>query len=66
MLDQIARILKGTPVNIKLAKWGSGETEYRFSTGDSSKEYLEFVKKYKGDIDEENCFEYDYDEGIAP
>jgi hypothetical protein len=60
VVDQMARILMGTPVIVKLAKWGNGEKEYRFETGKPSAEYNKWVKKYK------NRGEYSYDEGIAP
>ena len=60
VLDQIARILKGTPVIISLASWGSGYNEYRCMTGDPSKEYLAWVEEM---CDDNN---YDYDEGSAP
>ena len=67
VLDQIARILKGTSVEVTLAKWDNHEPEYRFTTGKPSKEYLAWVKEVKGEYDKENDeYEYGYDEGIAP
>ena len=67
VLDQVARILKGTPVIVKLAKWRSGTEEYRIWLDEPSKTYLKWVQAMKGDWDEdEEAFEYDYDEGIAP
>jgi hypothetical protein len=67
VLDQTARILHGTPVIIKLAGWSNGEKEYRFRLGEATQEYLEWVKMYRGEYDEEEgCYEYNYDEGIAP
>lgn len=60
VLDQIVRILKGTPVEINLAKWSDGEIEYRFSTGEPSQEYLNFVKDYCDNG------QYSYDEGCPP
>lgn len=67
VLDQVARILQGTPVIVKLAKWGNGHEEYRFWLDEPSEAYLKWVQAMKGkwDEDEEN-FEYSYDEGIAP
>ena len=59
VLDQIARILLGTPIILKLAKWGGGQEEYRFTTGKPSSEYKKWVKEYKKGG-------YDYDVGIAP
>lgn len=32
VLDQVARILKGTPVELCLAKWADGEEHYSVST----------------------------------
>lgn len=66
MLDQVARILKGTPVNVRVAKWKNGMKEYRVTTGEPSNEYLKWVEEMKGDVDEEGDYEYDYDEGIIP
>ena len=59
VIDQMTRILLGTPVIFSLAKWDDGEEEYRIETGQPSKAYLDWVKKLKGD-------DYAYDEGIAP
>jgi hypothetical protein len=64
VLDQVARILKGTPIVIEVAKWDNGYEEYRFWTGDESKEYTNWVNEMIGDKDGEP--EYGYDEGIAP
>lgn len=55
VLDQVARILNGTPVFVKLATWDNGHSEYRFEVGEPTQEYLDWV----GEDDE-------YDEGIAP
>jgi hypothetical protein len=60
VLDQVARILKGTPVIVTQARWDDGQTEYSVSVNKkTSKKYKEWVLAMKGD-------EYDYDEGIAP
>ena len=67
VLDQIARILKGTPVLVDLRKWDNGHSEFQFYLDEPSSEYLNWVKEYRGEWDEENeCHEYEYDEGIAP
>jgi hypothetical protein len=67
VLDQVARILKGTPVIVKEAKWANGSQEYRLWLDEPSKSYLDWVRYMKGEWHEEvNCFEYDYDAGIAP
>lgn len=62
VLDQVARILKGTPVAVVLARWENGHTEYRFDTGEPSESYLSWVREMKGKDEMEYC----YDEGIAP
>jgi len=69
VLDQIARILKGTKIIIKLAKWENGQFEYRIILNEPSNEYLNWIKEIKGEIIEDEDYvgyEYDYDEGIAP
>ena len=67
VLDQVARILKGTPVQISLAKWSDGQTEYRVSTQDDvSESYATWVMHMKGDLDPDWGYEYEYDEGCAP
>jgi len=67
VLDQVARILKGTPVIVKEARWANGHKEYREWLGEPTQEYLDWIKMMKGKYDEENDeYEYDYDEGIAP
>jgi len=43
LLDQLARILMGTPVNATKASWVSGHSELRLSTGEPSKEYLDWI-----------------------
>ena len=66
-MDQIARILKGTPVIVVQARWTDHDPEYRVSTGEESEAYKAWVIEMKGECDEENEeFEYDYDVGIAP
>jgi len=66
VLDQIVRIIKNTPIVIKLAKWTDGTEEYRYDTDYPSKEYLDWVEEVK-EYDAENYeYIYDYDEGIAP
>lgn len=62
VLDQVARILNGTPVAVTQAKWDDGQCEYRFVTGKPGKAYLEWRESLK---DAETGEDY-YDEGIAP
>lgn len=57
-LDQVARILLGTPVVVTEARWSSGHKELRYRTGEPSPEYLEWL----GDDDPED----DDVVGIAP
>lgn len=64
VLDQIARILKGTKVIVKEAKWDNGQSEYRVHLDKKSSEYKQWVKEMKNGEDGENT--YGYDKGIAP
>jgi len=61
VLDQIARIIKNTKMEISIRKWSNGKGEYSICTHDEpSKEYLDWVERY---CDGDN---YSYDVGIAP
>lgn len=64
VLDQVARILHGTPVIRKLARWDDGHSELRFHTGKPSQAYLDWVVEMKDGEDGPDT--YSYDEGIAP
>lgn len=69
VLDQVARILHGTPVIVKRASWDQGavrQIEYRVDTGEPSRAYNAWVVDMQGDIDENGEPEYGYDTGIAP
>jgi hypothetical protein len=67
VLDQVARILHGTPVICKEARWEGGHTELRFTTGEPTQAYLDWVAEARGEYDEEwGEYEYEYNEGIAP
>jgi hypothetical protein len=66
VLDQVARILKGTPVIVKTVKWGSGYEEDRVELGEPSQAYKDWVEEMKGSTDEDGSREYNYDDGIAP
>jgi hypothetical protein len=70
VIDQVARILKGTPVEVVEARWGvsdnhpKGETNIRFWTGEPTQQYHDWVAECRnGDEGPES---YDYDEGTAP
>jgi hypothetical protein len=66
VLDQVARILKGTPVIVETARWDDGQEEDRFWVSEvTSIEYNEWREMMLGDIvDGEH--EYGYNEGVAP
>jgi hypothetical protein len=67
VLDQVARILKGTPVIVKQARWDNGHSEYRLDLDEPSKNYKKWVKAMRGKWDKDmEEYEYGYDEGIAP
>ncbi len=52
VLDQIARILKGTKVIVKVSKWSNGHQEYRFFLDAPSQEYLDWVTLYRREFDQ--------------
>lgn len=70
VMDQIFRILNGTPVVVTLAEWGpsdqypAGHREWRFTTGEPSEKYHQAVKEACTDGDDENAWEWET--GIAP
>lgn len=72
VLDQVARILKGTPVLEHTRSWdekGDGNlyTVTDYVTGVASQAYEEWVMEMRGDYnDDDEDWDYDYDEGIAP
>ncbi len=67
VLDQVARILHGTLVIRKEARWDNGHAELRFTTGEPTQAYLDWVAECRGEYDEEwDEYEYGYSEGIAP
>lgn len=69
VLDQVARILHGTPVIVKRASWDNGgarTSEYRVDTDTPSRNYNAWIVDMQGDIDENGEPEYGYDVGIAP
>lgn len=63
VLDQVARILHGAPITIKLAKWEQSEA-YRVSVGTCAS-YEKWVKEMK-DPDNTGEDQYGYDEGTPP
>jgi hypothetical protein len=65
VLDTASRILKGTPVVVKEARWSSGDSEYRYVLGEPSQDYLDW-REMMLDRDESGKPQYKYYEGIAP
>lgn len=63
VLDQVARILNGAPITVKRASWDNGESELRYSVGESD-EYHAWVAKCRDGEDGPET--YDYSTGIAP
>ena len=65
VMDQCVRIIKGNTIDIKLAKWSNGHSEYRINLSDEpTQEYLDWVKDMCDGEDGPNT--YSYDEGSAP
>lgn len=64
VLDQVARVLNGTEVIVKEAKWEGGYAELRVSLGEPSQRYLDWVTEIK--FGEDGPDTYGYDEGVAP
>jgi hypothetical protein len=63
VFDQVARILKGTPVVVVEARWDKPSSEYRFTVADPPSEaYTEWVKQMTSGVNEG----YDWDTGITP
>lgn len=63
-LDQVARILNGTRVIVKEARWDNGHTELRYSLGAPTEAYHEWVRDLRDGEDGPET--YDYSTGIAP
>ncbi len=59
VLDQVTRILMGTNLIYKIAKWDNGHSEIRFTTDEPSQKYLDYVKNTEDDG-------YEIDVGISP
>jgi hypothetical protein len=64
VIDQVARILKGTPVIGVEAAWDNGRTEMRFWLDEPSPEYIQLVKDARAGEDGPET--YGWNEGIAP
>lgn len=57
VIDQIARILLGTPVVVTVAHWSVGHRERRFRLGEPSPQYVAMVG---------TMHQYGWDVGVAP
>lgn len=66
VLDQISRIIHCTPIIVKLARWDDGTEEYRVDLCEPSNAYNEWVKKMRGEWNDNDGYEFSYDEGVAP
>jgi len=70
VIDQVARLRKGTKPIIVLARWDIGNNEfieeYRVRLGEPGQAYLDWVNEMKRWNEEDQSYEDDYDEGIAP
>lgn len=64
VLDQIVRILNGTKVIVKLARWSGGHEEYRIKLDEPPVEYHKWVEEICDGEDGPNT--YSYDVGICP
>ena len=63
VLDQVARVLNGANINVRIAKWDDGQSEIRFDVEDSER-YHAWVRTITDGEDGPNI--YSYDTGIAP
>lgn len=64
LIDQVARILKGTKVVVKVAKWENGHTAQRFTLGEPPSSYWDWVKEMEDGEDGPNTYIYNF--GVAP
>lgn len=70
VIDQVARILNGTPVIVTEARWDDGLKEIRVVTGEPTMEYFKWKESMLGGVYTDGpfmgCREFSYNEGIAP
>lgn len=64
VMDQVARILNGTEIIIKLATWENGHEEYRVYLGEPTCDYHDWVRDITNGEDGPNT--YDYEIGSPP
>ena len=66
LVAQIARILNGTQVLVKTARWSNGYEEDRFTLGEDSEQFKAWKVLYQGEVDEHGETEYEFSDGIPP
>lgn len=59
VLDQVTRILKGTKVIVKQARWKNGQKEWRINLDKPSSAYNKWVKLMKSGEDGPDTYGYD-------
>ena len=64
VMDQCARIIKGTRPVVELSKWDDGTEEYSVSLGEPTEEYHSWVAEQKDGEDGPDTYGYNF--GIAP
>lgn len=64
VMDQVARILNGTPVTVVERRWDDGTTVLDVDLGEPTAEYLEWVRQTNHGEDGPDT--YEWDEGIPP
>ena len=66
LIAQVAKILCGTQVLMKIARWDNGQEEERFILGEDSTEFTHWKTAYEGDVYPDGATEYEFDEGTPP
>lgn len=64
VLDQVARILNGTPIIVEEKRWADGTNQFQVTLGEPTSRYHRWVAETCEGSEGPNT--YDYDEGIAP
>lgn len=65
VIDQMTRILLGTPVVLSIARWENGTEEYRFETSKPSDAYIKWIAEQQGEVIDGEL-KYPWNPGIAP
>lgn len=67
VMDQATRILHGTPVIVKEARWENGHSEYRITVREEpTLAYTDWVHELREWDEETEEYKYSYEEGICP